>query len=127
MHLRARWYHKSRSALLCLSFFCVTLLREALVYFYSVYSLLRLQFISFRVTQSASVKALRHGSIIFTLFTDYSVYVYRLFRLQFTPFRVTQFFSGEYGRKYARIITRTQGTQETNFRYTNTKNHQRPT
>ena len=33
MHLRARWYHKSRSALLCLSFFCVTLLREALVYF----------------------------------------------------------------------------------------------
>ena len=33
MHLRARWYHKSRSALLCLSFFCVTLLREALVYY----------------------------------------------------------------------------------------------
>ena len=33
MHLRARRYHKSNSALLCLSFFCVTLLREALVYF----------------------------------------------------------------------------------------------
>ena len=33
MHLRARRYHKSRSAFLCLSFFCVTLLREALVYF----------------------------------------------------------------------------------------------
>ena len=32
MHLRARRYHKSNSALLCLSFFCVTLLREALVY-----------------------------------------------------------------------------------------------
>ena len=60
MHLRARWYHKSRSALMCLSFFCVTLLREALVYFYS---LLRLQFTPFRVTQSAFVKARRHGSI----------------------------------------------------------------
>ena len=36
MHLRARRYHKNRSAFLCLSFFCVTLLREALVYFYSL-------------------------------------------------------------------------------------------
>ena len=49
MHLRTRRYHKSRSALLCLSFFCVTLLREALVYFYSVYSLR-----AFRVTQFLS-------------------------------------------------------------------------
>ena len=39
MHLRARRYHKNRSAFLCLSFFCVTLLREALVYFYSLFRL----------------------------------------------------------------------------------------
>ena len=55
MHLRARRYHKNRSAFLCLSFFCVTLLREALVYFYqfsklsSLLRLLRLQFTPFTV------------------------------------------------------------------------------
>ena len=37
MHLRARRYHKNRSAFLCLSFFCVTLLREALVQGYTVF------------------------------------------------------------------------------------------
>ena len=40
-----------QSGLLCSSFSCVALLREALVYFYS---LLRLQFTQFRVTQFLS-------------------------------------------------------------------------
>ena len=79
MHLRARRYHKNRSAFLCLSFFCVTLLREALVYFYAL------------LRAFISVKQFNVFTRFYALLRN--LQFSSLLRLQFTPFRVTQFFS----------------------------------
>ena len=85
MHLRARRYHKNRSAFLCLSFFCVTLLREALVYFTRFYALLR-AFISVKQFTPFTVYSVNNlGLLSFQRYTDFNFYP---LRLQLTPFTI---------------------------------------